>query len=326
MAGRRLVDLIALANVSSAIAQRHFALRSQQLQIYTTSSSIFKNLRYIPPVVQGGARQQAASATAATAAVPKEEGITQDHFYTPGAATVTDPEPVDSLKVTQKQAASNPLPNGTIPPSDSPLASTLPAARQHLSPEAAKRLQHESESSIPEMTAEDSADDTGNDVFYLRQARVSSVLSNLPRKKIPRMAEGTQPVTGEGIDGDVFYETPGKKEGEVQDLSTGELFHSRRARKIVAQTSKGVEELKPTVAETPKDNTPLTEGRDQDTFYVKDSISSHPVAADAAASDLKATDAETASLAAELARDAEESAKPITEKQASSSQMCGSHY
>lgn len=45
------------------------------------------------------------------------------------------------------------------------------------------------------MTAEDSADDTGNDVFYLRQARVSSVLSNLPRKKIPRMAEGTQPVT-----------------------------------------------------------------------------------------------------------------------------------
>lgn len=123
MAGRRLVDLIALANVSSAIAQRHFALRSQQLQIYTTSSSIFKNLRYIPPVVQGGARQQAASATAATAAVPKEEGITQDHFYTPGAATVTDPEPVDSLKVTQKQAASNPLPNGTIHP---------PIRRSHL--------------------------------------------------------------------------------------------------------------------------------------------------------------------------------------------------
>ncbi|KAH0610033.1 uncharacterized protein H6S33_012579 [Morchella sextelata] len=310
MAGRRLVDLIALANVSSAIAQRHFALRSQQLQIYTTSSSIFKTLRYKPPVVQN-ARQQAASATAAA---PKEEGIEQDHFYTPGAATVVDPEPVGSLKVTQKQAASNPLPDGTIPPADSPLASTPPTPRHHLSPEDAKRLQHASESSIPEMTAEDSVDDTGNDVFYLRQARVSSVLSNLPRKKIPRMTEGAQPVTGAGIDGDVFYETPGKKEGEVQDLSS-ELFHSRRARKIVAQTpAKSTEELKPTVAETPKDNTPLTEGRDQDTFYVKDSISSHPVAADAA-SDLKATDAETANLAAELARDAEESAKPITEKQ-----------
>jgi aarF domain-containing kinase len=317
------VDLIALANVSSAIAQRHFALRSQQLQIYTTSSSIFKTLRYKPPVVQN-ARQQAASATAAA---PKEEGIEQDHFYTPGAATVIDPEPVGSLKVTQKQAASNPLPDGTIPPADSPLASTppTPTPRHHLSPEEAKRLQHASESSIPEMTAEDSVDDTGNDVFYLRQARVSSVLSNLPRKKIPRMTEGAQPVTGAGIDGDVFYETPGKKEGEVQDLSS-ELFHSRRARKIVAQTpAKSTEELKPTVAETPKDITPLTEGRDQDTFYVKDSISSHPVAADAA-SDLKATDAETANLAAELARDAEESAKPITEKQASSSQMCGSLY
>lgn len=173
---------------------------------------------------------------------------------------------------------------------------------------------------------EDSTQGTGNDIFYLRQARVSSVLSNLPRKKIPKRTEGEQAPTSFGtLNADVFYETPGQRQDakipekvaipERDEGLNSELFHSRRAKTILSQPTKQPE-LKPETVGTPKDKTGLNEGKDQASFYVQEDGAEIP-----STSNLRAIDKETAELASELSKDAEEHTKPIVE-QASSSQMC----
>lgn len=322
MTGRRIVDLIALINVSSSIAQKHFLIRSQQLNVYTTSSSVFKSFRPRPSVVS----TRTARASTAAAEAPLEEGIEQDHFYTPGASTTVDPEPKHDLPVTQRKASQYPLPDGTIPPSNTPLSGNIYGLHQKTthsrpSPEEAKRLQHASESSIPELTADPPAEDatqgTGNDIFYLRQARVSSVLSNLPRKKIPKRTEGEQVSTGSGsLNTDVFYETPGQQDPKIPEQVAipeqqdeglnSELFHSRKAKTILSQSTQTPKDLKPTAS---NDKPPTS----YQTNVQKDNTKT-------STSNLKATDQETAELASELSKDAAEHT-PI-EQQASSSQMC----
>lgn len=323
MTGRRLVDLIALVNVSSSIARRHFLIRSQQLNVYATSSSVLKGFRLRPPI--GSSRAPQASARPDGASVtPLKEGIEQDHFYTPGASTTVDLEPCSDLHVTQKKAGQYPLPDGTIPPSNISQtkkpslgsSATSKSARSRPPPEEAKRLQHASESSIPEMTADPPGEDAvlgaGTDVLYLRQARVSSVLSNLPRKKIPRQTEGEQAPTSAGkINGDVFYETPGQtrdarklpEKGVVPEKEDGGLnsglFRSRQSKIILSQSAKQPEKLEPKATATPKDTTGLNEDKDQAIFH----------------------EIPSAELSSELPRDVGERTKTIVE-QASSSEMC----
>lgn len=314
MTGRRLVDLITLVNVSSSIARGHFLIRSQQLNVHATSSSVLKSFRPRPPI--GFSQTPQASARPDGASVgPLKEGIKQDHFCTPEASTTVDPEPRSDLHVTQKKADQYPPPDRTIPSSNTPktekpsLGSSAASkpARSRPPPEEAKRLQHASESSIPEMTADPPGEDavlgTGTDVFYLRQARVSSVLSNLPRKKIPRQTESEQAPTSAGrINGDVFYETPGQiRDAErvvVPEKEDGG-FRSRRSKTILSQSTKQSEELKPKAAATPKDTTGLNGSKDQAKFH----------------------ETPSAEISSEPPRDVGERTKTIVE-QASSSEMC----
>lgn len=291
MTGRRLVDLFALVNVSSSIARGHFLLRSQQLNVYATTSSVLKSFRPRPSIARSRTPQTSPRQNDASS-VPLKEGIKQDHFYTPGASTTIDPEPRTDLHITQNEAGQYPLPDGEITPLDSHQvdkpsseSSSMPT-HSHLPPDEAKRLQHASESSIPEITTDPpSRDATLNaspDVFYLRQARVSSVLSNLPRKKIPRQTEGEQmPTSAREVNADISYETPGQAQDARklpekvavlqqvgEGLNTG-VFHSRRAKTILSQSIIQPGELKPKVATTPKDTTRLTEGKDRTTVYVR---------------------------------------------------------
>ncbi|KAL0637009.1 hypothetical protein Q9L58_003991 [Maublancomyces gigas] len=319
MTGRRLVDLITLVNVSSSIARGHFLIRSQQLNVYATSSSVLKSFRPRPPIGSSQTPQASARPDGASVA-PLKEGIKQDHFYTPEASATVDPEPRSDLHVTQKKADQYPPPDRTISPSNisktekSSLGSSAASkpTRSRPPPEEAKRLQYASESSIPEMTADPPGEDavlgTGTDVFYLRQARVSSVLSNLPRKKIPRQTEGEQAPTSAGrINGDVFYETPGQirdaERGVVPEKEDGELnsglFRSRRSKTILSQSTTQSEELKPKAAATPKDTTGLNGSKDQAKFH----------------------ETPSAEISSELPRNVGERTKTIVE-QASSSEMC----
>ncbi|KAL7271006.1 hypothetical protein RUND412_006263 [Rhizina undulata] len=198
MASRRLVDLIALVNASTSIAQKHLLIRSHQLNVYTSTSTVCKVFRSSRPIQPS------------TPAVAK-------HASTPSP-------PFD-------QASSSP-------------ASETPNPRKTPPPEEAKRLQYESESPIPSVVAEapstapENHDETVNnqeympsekltqglneEVFYLRHARASPVLSNLPRMKIPRNPEGEQVVSGIGVNADVFYERPGEPKTAATEEKTEE--------------------------------------------------------------------------------------------------------
>ncbi|RPB05638.1 ABC1-domain-containing protein [Choiromyces venosus 120613-1] len=360
MASRRLSDLIAVFSASSAVARKHYLIRTQQLNLYASTSSILKSYY--------GSR----NITRAKIPPAKKEGIEQDHFYHPGDLGSLDPAPKEDLSVTQKQAENNPLPDGTIPPSktsdqlpnggrrgeehysDTPagilreslsnrgpelkpqssVASKAPKPRTTLSPEEAKRLQHESETSVPSVAAEPlarmEAQGINDDTFYLRQARASPVLSNLPPVKIPRQTEGEQESSGK-TNSDAFYTTPKKdetttkipekvalpeQESGVEGLN-GELFHSRRAKSLLTQSRGTKEKTLENAAETPRGETKLTEGRDQDNFYTRTGVDI-PTDADTTPSVItgvsKQEKNDIEDLASEMSKDVGNTSTSITEQ------------
>jgi len=310
MASRRLSDLIAVFSASSAVARNHYLIRTQQLNLYASTSSILKS--------SYGSR----NTTPVKPKLVKREGIGKDYFYRPGDLNSLGLASKAGLPGTQKQADNNPLPDGTAPPSKTPThfsnkgewgedyysdrptgvpkgslskggpelgpqsskSSTTPSPLTSLSPEEAKRLEHESETSISSVIAE-----PPEQMFYLRQARASPVLSSFPRAKTPRQTEGEQGPSGES-NSDIFYTTPKKdsktskapekvavpeQESGVEGLN-GELFHSRRARSLFTQFRGTEEKTSEKIAKTQRDGAKLTEGRDQDTFYTRASIDTLP--------------------------------------------------
>lgn len=157
MSGRRLLDVAALFNASRGVAQKHIALRSRQLEVYSGTSSLWKAVRSQTDRVtetakaasflasrlnesapswtaeaEEPARGQASpadkdapipskkSTDKATPSGKIREGIEQDHFYEKSREnTVSDAIPEDELKVRQEEADQYPLPDGTIPSKDS---------------------------------------------------------------------------------------------------------------------------------------------------------------------------------------------------------------
>jgi len=262
----------------------------------------------------------------------KKEGIGQGHFYRPGDLNGLDPVPKEELPGAQKQTDNHPLPDGTAPPSktsphisnkgeegegyysdrptgvpkeslskggpelrpQSSKSSRTPNSLASLSPDEAKRLQHESETSIPASVVAELPDRVETqginaDMFYLRQARASPVMSSLPRVKMPRQTEGDQGPSGE-TNSNVFYTTskedskttkvPEKvavpeQESGVEGLDGG-LFHSRRAKSLFAQLPGTKEKTLEKIAKTRRDGTKLTEGGNQGAFCERASVDPLP--------------------------------------------------
>ena len=146
MAGRRLVDVVALLNASRAVARKHLSLRQSQLEVYAKTSSITKALRSQIDQATRDPRPAAhrfsqtaslaeSSRRTAEQQIPssesvgksrrsrdKEVGFEQDHHYSVSDQhSVTDSVPGHDLNTQQEQAKTNPLADGTIPPKDSPV-------------------------------------------------------------------------------------------------------------------------------------------------------------------------------------------------------------
>ncbi|KAF8244753.1 ABC1-domain-containing protein [Wilcoxina mikolae CBS 423.85] len=230
MASRRLIDLFAIANASSSIARKHLLIRSHQLNVYAATTSIGKTLKYRPqPPVKD------------TPSQPKKEGVEQDHHYTPSTANSATSKPKPNDDITRHQNKTD-----TRQTQDEALKSRTPP------PEAAKRLQHQYETTIPSETAdppsmpethrdvvgqgdikaENLTEGINDDVFYLKHGGTSSVMSNLPRAKIPRDTEGGQPRSAGGINAMEFSRGAAEVsevEENLEDLGA-QVFQSRRAR------------------------------------------------------------------------------------------------
>lgn len=207
MSGKRILDAVALFNVSRNIAVKHFDIRLGQAKVYSQSSSVIKAIRREAlPVLATSVSRFASSRSSSNQ--PKE-GIQQDHFYKPGSENSTSqPPPTQNLDIEQAKSKRNPLPDGTIPPNDSPIGaetgdgitfSKVPAGEtaQHpvdseraqdlhfesstkqnlpgaklsdsLSPESARIAQRRSEDQIPAKTAEPSSSEDNGPEFGVEQ-------------------------------------------------------------------------------------------------------------------------------------------------------------
>ncbi|KEF58221.1 aarF domain-containing kinase [Exophiala aquamarina CBS 119918] len=120
MSGKRILDAVALFNISRKIATKHFEIRFSQVQLYSQTSSLIKALRTQGlPVVAAAASRFASSRSPPG---PSREGIDQDHFYKPSEQnSSSEPLASEDLEVEQANAKRHPLPDGTIPPRDSPI-------------------------------------------------------------------------------------------------------------------------------------------------------------------------------------------------------------
>jgi aarF domain-containing kinase len=160
MAGKRLLDVAALFNASRGVAQKHFALRARQVEVYNQTSTLAKAVKNqtdrVTETVKAASflalrlnesgpawTSEAADAPAGSRTNPHDpipskestegdqapkpkDGIEQDHFYerSMGNSTIDSP-PEDDLEIQQEKVDRYPLPDGTIPPAKSDLNAKL---------------------------------------------------------------------------------------------------------------------------------------------------------------------------------------------------------
>ncbi|KAH7051225.1 ubiquinone biosynthesis protein-like protein coq-8 [Macrophomina phaseolina] len=216
--------------------------------------------------------------------------------------------------------------------------STIPTPERdhHLSAEEARRLQREAESQIPRKSADSEGNLTAepnSDVFQFRSGKTSHELSSLPRVKIPKVAETVQGSKKEVDDGainaEVYYSAEGQgkqdpvpreqaipEQDKVPEGVNLDVFHSPRVARMLGARKQEMDrhkELEMKFARrTPIDHTQLAQGKDQDTFSVRNSNATTPAPAPApeapsAAADHRDShqDEDVQSLAQAIAKDAQ---------------------
>lgn len=138
MSGKRILDAIALLRVTRNVAANHFAIRFSQVNLYTKTSSLVKAIqgRTAPGFAAPSQAFSQSSSHAARGPIPDpqsvvssnsqthDEGLEQDHHYDRSREhSVRDKAPSGNLEVKQARADREPLPDGTIPPANSPIGS-----------------------------------------------------------------------------------------------------------------------------------------------------------------------------------------------------------
>ena len=157
MAGRRLIDAAKLFNASRSVAKQHINLRSQQLDVYSKTSTLAKTVKNQtdrvtltakaavalaerfngPPLYTGSAGKEQTSRSQdepipSKKTVNSEDthgrvkvGLEQDHHYDRSEQNAqTEPSPDREPGIKQEKSRRQPLPDGVIPPPGTILEST----------------------------------------------------------------------------------------------------------------------------------------------------------------------------------------------------------
>lgn len=226
MAGRRLLDAAALFNASRGIARKHVALRQEQFDRFTKTSSIVKAVKSEAERYTETARAASFLASrlnddrpqwASEAAETTPRDSAQKAAFHPNAEGA---EPKESRHIIQEEASITGHPDSTIPPSkldidklerdrstlsEQPLEATNVHPNQpnepaphsldnHLTSDEARRLQRSYENQVPSYAADGKADTSrnetangfDNDSSYKPLQHNSPILSSLPRVKVPK--------------------------------------------------------------------------------------------------------------------------------------------
>lgn len=319
MSGKRLLDAIRLLNATRSVAKQHLLLRQRQYDVYSQTSTLAKAVKNqtdrVTLTVKAAAaivkrmNEQAPSQYSysesypspkqdsrtqepipRTESVPESheahpearEGLQQDHHYKPSEANATaDPPPTGELHVRQEEAATEPLPDGTIPPSGARLkdgATRVGTFEHDLLPDQARDVQREYEGQIPSVVATDAPRRRGDqlnkghdeDVFYEPSTEINHEYSSIPRAKIPKHVETREghdsKVDESGINADTFY-TPGHDEGKpAADVTEDEVpqgvnldvFRTTRGKSLLGKDQKKSSGMSPSQSKRhPLDTRPL---------------------------------------------------------------------
>lgn len=225
MSGRRLLDAAALFNASRGIARKHVALRQEQFDRFTKTSSIAKAVKSEAARYTETAR--AASFLASRLNEDKPQWASEAEDTNPGdSAQKVAPhpgpkgaKPNEVQHIIQEEASIPSYPDGTIPPSkldidklerdrsilseqppkaenvpSQPIESRSHSLDNHLTSGEARRLQRSYENQVPSYAADGKADTSrngtansfDNDSSYKPLQYNSPILSSLPRVKVPK--------------------------------------------------------------------------------------------------------------------------------------------
>jgi len=311
MSGRRLLDAALVFNATRTVARKHFQIRSEQLDLWRKTSALAKVFRSDRVDIRAARDHQTAvqQSTFYATNIPKADeetipsresvgeqgenvanktGLQQDHHYErSGKNTIADPLHEEALGIRQEKPARYPTPDGSIPPVGAPVDTGAPQGiKEDVTAEraAAPRptpLEEAKSSPVEALKPQSSQDSTIPEPIVKMSAKIPE------HDVVPEQEE-----VPEGINTDVF--------------------HSPRIARMLAGKSKaqksGQDLALKGVKETPVENSQLTEGKDQDTFNVRQSgpsgASDKAVEADAANTKAQAADADTRELANSIASDA----------------------
>lgn len=156
MAGKRLLDAAKLFNAGRSVAGKHFAIRREQWEVYSKTSSLAKAVKsqtdrvtvtagaayeltkrfsetsstwqqQSSSAAQGAARQDAPPPETETGRRLKEreraEAAQEEHYSRPRPAATSEPQARNDLDVEQKKAERFAQPDGSIPPTGTTLDS-----------------------------------------------------------------------------------------------------------------------------------------------------------------------------------------------------------
>ncbi|KAJ5628564.1 Protein ABC1 [Penicillium lividum] len=209
MSGRRLLDIIQLLNVSKSVAVKHLAIRQQQLDVYTRTSSLTKGIKE---------QTEGLILTAqAAAALARRFNDTSPPTSPPPA----DPAPSQTAEKT------------TTPTSD---------VREE------RHVDIQLPSVTAQYTGAEKSDlnvSKQQDVFYEPSRQTTPDTSALPRVTLPEAAGDVQAGGGDGLNADVFHAATGpeqkfspKEPEEVSEEMMQDIFQSPRVSRLLAGKSK----------------------------------------------------------------------------------------
>ncbi|KAJ4303034.1 hypothetical protein N0V90_001925 [Kalmusia sp. IMI 367209] len=272
MAGRRFIDAAKLFNASKSIAQQHIKLRSQQLDVYSKTSTIAKAAKSqtdritltleaaralsqrlneeVPKYASAAAQRATASrdgdvprketVRGETVRGDTETGLEQDHHYDRSGRTTKAERPAEGeLGVQQEEAERAPLPDGTIPSNGITLD------------EEAKGQDTFNERPVPEPPKEPLGDEShtrGIEGIYdtaARQKPAGTFASHV--RTSPRVSEQIPSHANEA-----YHPTPTPKVQKLQEGHDRDIFYSRSV------------ESNPTPSPSPKTQIPKHTETDQE--------------------------------------------------------------
>lgn len=240
MSGKRILDAVALLSASRNIAAKHFEIRLSQVDLYSKTSSVGKAIRTrterAAPSIYASAQSFSNSAShgaqrSQDKSIPAQDSVTDpnsnapdtgepmsDHHYKRSTEnTAVGPVPQEELDIEQETAKREPLPDGTIPPSETPI-NVSPGEPESFSKKPTMEAHQDPLKTVG--SQEGLHFSASNQSTILEPAVAATDLSSEEAKFLQRQSESQIPAqpaeppepTGEfGVEQeqDVFYQPPG---------------------------------------------------------------------------------------------------------------------